>query len=114
MTEDNHFHPDLTDYEFPEVIITAEITSYTPERSAPPCSDHDSPRFSDEGDAANCEYNLHGFLRFEPDDVSDEGDPVGLLISLTTAQIEEIAEHFDLGQQIKDEAERIYYEEEEV
>lgn len=45
-----------------EMSIEVDIISYTPERPAPPCNNPDSPRFSDSGDAEECEYEA--FFRY--------------------------------------------------
>jgi hypothetical protein len=41
---------------FKEFEIEVNVTHYTPERSAPLCMDHDSPRFGDPGDDEEVEF----------------------------------------------------------
>ena len=41
-----------------ELEVIAHDVCYTPERPAPYCCDHDSPRFSDDGDAE--EFDVKG------------------------------------------------------
>ena len=110
MTAHNFF-PHIDDFEFPELIISAEITDYYPGREAPYVRDPDHPSFSDDGDPEEIEYKLHGFLRFDPDNVDEYGDPTGLLLELTQDQLLEINRHFELDLQIMDEARERFLEE---
>lgn len=41
-----------------EIKFYVNIDKYVPERPAPNCQNHDSPRFSDSGDDEECEYTL--------------------------------------------------------
>ena len=103
-------HPHIDGFEFPELIISVEITDYKPERPAPFCRNPDDPRFYDDGDPEEVDYTLKGFLRFEPDNVDEYGGATGLLLELTPDQLVEIRDHFELDLQIADEARKIYEE----
>lgn len=41
-----------------EFEFRVNVTCFTPERPAPNCQDHDSPRFSDSGDDEELEFTL--------------------------------------------------------
>jgi hypothetical protein len=41
-----------------EIDIRCEVTSFTPPRPAPICSNHDDPKFSDCGDDGFLEFNV--------------------------------------------------------
>ena len=108
------FKINLCGYDNAEIVLRAGITGYTPGIEAPYVRDHDHPSFSDDGDPEECEYNLSGFIIFEPDNLDESGNMTGLVLSLTDAQCEEISEHFECNLQICDEARKIYYEENEL
>jgi hypothetical protein len=59
-----------------ELYIEVEA-DYSPERPAPPCQNHDSPRFSDPGDSEECEIKSVKFLisrRAQKDKFADVPD----------------------------------------
>ena len=44
------------------VVILIDVTHYSPERPAPPCSNPSSPAYSDPGDDEEIEYELYFLL----------------------------------------------------
>lgn len=101
MIEGQEFFLTLPDDNTAEIVLTATITYFIPHRPPPPCSNHDSPAFSDIGDPGECDYELSGFIRFFPCGKGDDD----LCVKLTREQCEEINDYYELDLQVLDMAE---------
>lgn len=96
----------LPEENYCEVIIIAGVSRYVPERPQPHCLAPGTALYADDGDCAECDYTLHGFMRFIP----DKKNPQGFMIDLTDEQIRKIVNYYNCEEQIFEQARKYYFD----
>jgi len=95
----------LPDDNYCEVIIVVNIIHYSPPREKP-AAVPGTAAWADDGDSEECDYTLHGFLRFIP----DKKNPQGFMVDLTDEQIQKIVNYYNCEEQIFEQARKYYFD----